>query len=208
MRGTLSVEDFIKLAAGLLAGLFVLVIVWIYVANIISTQCWKDAMAPFDEALLGTKSLQAPLGNKDSFSVQLNLDKECLQEIFFLHGKYSESDCGDACTKGIKEGWIVDDKHKSSVVQDCMIDCAKYCAGGKGCIMLMPLPKFTSNFIALNKPRVYGSGDYKFQYPFNPSEWKNKTIKPGSSERCIVFTKLGDGRTYSVNPTANAGECK
>ena len=137
MRGILAVEDFIKLAAGLMAGLFVLAIIWIYVMDIVSTDCWKDATGPFNENILGTKSLQTPLGTKESFIVPLNLDKTCVQAVYFISGEFSEFRCSDACKMGVNEYWYRwDDKLSSSTVESCKEDCAKYCMG-KECILLM-----------------------------------------------------------------------
>ncbi len=208
MRGILAVEDFIKLAAGLMAGLFVLAIFWVYVMNMVSSECWKDTIGPFNENILGTKSLQPPLGTKDSFMVSLKLDGGCLQGIYFLDGEFR---CSDACETGLSTDLWGAWKHKfgSGIVEDCKTDCSKYCSG-KECILLMPLPgDISKGLLDLNKPRVYGSGEYRFQWndAWSWSKSHDVSIKPGDGYICLVFSRLGDGMTYEVKPTDNAGEC-
>jgi len=214
MRGILAVEDFIKLAAGLAAGLFVLAVIWVYVSQFISTDCWKSTFSPFDDALLGIRTLQAPLGSKESFIIPLNMNSKCLQSIYFLDGN---ANCGFACTTGLNsaswyEFWTLwhDNKYASSVVNDCMVSCQKYCTN-KQCIMLMPLPgDIKTAEIDIDKPKIYGSGDYLFHFgaAWSWSRSNDKSIKPEDEYKCLIFKKLSDGKTYQVTPSNNAGDCK
>ncbi len=208
MRGILAVEDFIKLAAGLMAGLFVLAIVWIYVMDIVSTDCWKDAIGPFNENLLGTKSLQTPLGTKESFIVPLNLDKTCVQAVYFISGEFR---CSKACEMGMSTDFWGLWKHKfgSGIVEDCKSDCSKYCSS-KECILLIPLPSdISKGLLDLNKPRVYGSGESSFQWgtAWSWSTAHDVSIKPADGYKCLIFSRLGDSKTYEVKPSNNTGEC-
>jgi hypothetical protein len=211
MRGELSVDDFLKMAAGVIVGIIILYIMWVFVSNYTSTECWKSTAKPFDELILGTKSLQSGFGSSD-FVVALNLksyqdtDKHCLQEIFFIRGQYRESICEDDCQKGVSSSWWRQDRtHQSSIVSSCKEECSKNCKDSD-CILLMPKPTFVQSYIlSLNKPKVYGSGNYGFTWD---SKWDQTTLVPGGDERCIVFTMQEDGKTYFVEPTTDAGRCK
>ena len=211
MKGQLPAFKWVQIAIGVIAGLLVLFVVLTLVINFTSTDCWRKTLAPFDDAFLGIRNLQPPFGSKGSFTVVPYLDdqQKCLKDIFFVRGQYSEYYCSKACEKGINEGVIWDDKLKSSAVESCKEECGKNCKSEAGkersCIILIPMPTFfQSSIMAFNKPRIYGSGDYKLGWD---AKWDTQTINTTSKVACLVFTRSSDGE-YKMEVKENAGECK
>jgi hypothetical protein len=200
MRGILSVDDFIKLAAGLIAGLLVLAVIWIVVSNYVSTLCWRNEVKPFDDNILGVQSIQGGLGSKDRFIIYLSVGSPCLKEISLSKNRYY---CDSRCkASGLS----------SSVVESCSQDCYSKC--DNGCIALIPTGQFIKDALSgdfgFNSPRIYGSSDYKLTWD---SVWDNQRITgaknaKGKNWKCMIFQKSASSKEYSITVQDDDSSCK
>jgi hypothetical protein len=188
-------DTWMKLGAAVFLIALVLIIFWGFMMASVSTTCWRGVVKPFDEAF--SVSSQIVTGAKDSFKVSLNLDSNCLLKIDFPN---DQSSCANGCDK--------------TGDYDCNKQCVAKCA--KGCILLLPSSKYKAPFqsnliITRNKAMVYGGGDYTFTFSENIKTSLKRTILPGYSEKCLVFTKdssAKDGKSYYVEAKSTEAECK
>jgi len=206
MRGVFAVEDWIKIAGGLLFGLLVLIIVCVFVMNAMSSDCWKGVTGSFDASLTDVSNMKLPLGNQDEFKVKLNLNGNFLEGIYFTTSRFK---CNIACEAS---------RLSSSDVGKCKDECQKSC-DARACIIVVPSklkmhPVDSNYLVSRNKIRIYNGGDYKFTFSANilskVDAEKNVVLKPGYSEKCLVFSRNTDkdGKGYNVEARATEAGCK